>query len=44
MDVKSEFLNGLQNKEACVHQPLGFINKERSNHVFKLTKTLYGLK
>jgi len=41
MDVKSAFLN----EEVYVHQPPGFENWEKSNHVFKLlTKALYGLK
>jgi len=44
MDVKSEFLNGFLNEEVYVSQPPGFINKEKPNHVFKLTKALYGLK
>jgi len=41
MDVKSDFLNGFMNEEVYVHQPLEFINKEKSNHVFKLTKCLH---
>jgi len=44
MDVKSEFLNGFLNEEVYVSQPTGFINKEKPNHVLKLTKALYGLK
>ncbi|KAK2388390.1 putative mitochondrial protein [Trifolium repens] len=44
MDVKSAFLNGFLNEEVYVHQPPGFIDQNKSNHVFKLTKALYGLK
>ena len=44
MDVKSAFLNGFLNEEVYVHQPPGFINEKKPNHVFKLKKALYGLK
>jgi len=44
MDVKSAFLNGFLNEEVYVSQPLGSINEEKPNHVFKLTKALYGSK
>ena len=44
MDVKSDFLNGLINDEVFVEQPPGFENFNFPNHVFKLKKTLYGLK
>ena len=44
MDVKSAFLNGFLNEEVYVSQPPGFINEEKPNHVFKLTKALYDLK
>ncbi|GJR33487.1 retrovirus-related pol polyprotein from transposon TNT 1-94 [Tanacetum coccineum] len=44
MDVKSAFLNGFINEEVYVTQPLGFVNFENPNHVFKLKKALYGLK
>nr|GEX49700.1 copia protein [Tanacetum cinerariifolium] len=44
MDVKSAFLDGFINEEVCVAQPLGFIDFEKSNHVYKLKKALYGLK
>nr|GEU85698.1 retrovirus-related Pol polyprotein from transposon TNT 1-94 [Tanacetum cinerariifolium] len=44
MDVKSAFLNGLINEEVYVAQPLGFIDFEKPNHVYKLKKALYGLK
>ena len=44
MDVKSAFLNGFISKEVYVEQPPGFENDNLSNHVFKLTKALHGLK
>ncbi|GJZ94448.1 copia protein [Tanacetum coccineum] len=44
MDVKSSFLNGFINEEVYVAQPLGFIDFEKSYHVYKLKKALYGLK
>ncbi|GJV05779.1 retrovirus-related pol polyprotein from transposon TNT 1-94 [Tanacetum coccineum] len=44
MDVKSAFLNGFINEEVCVAQPLGFIDFEKPDHVYKLKKALYGLK
>ena len=44
MDVKSAFLNGFIEKEVYVKQPLGFESFDFLNHVFKLSKALYGLK
>nr|CAN71245.1 hypothetical protein VITISV_011091 [Vitis vinifera] len=44
MDVKSAFLNGFINEEVYVEQPPGFQSFNFPNHVFKLKKTLYGLK
>ncbi|GJV83742.1 retrovirus-related pol polyprotein from transposon TNT 1-94 [Tanacetum coccineum] len=44
MDVKSAFLNGFINEEVYVAQPLGFIDFEKPDHVYKLKKALYGLK
>nr|GEW30448.1 copia protein [Tanacetum cinerariifolium] len=44
MGVKSAFLNGFINEEVYMTQPPGFIDFEKSNHVFKLNKALYGLK
>ena len=43
MDVKSAFLNGYI-KEVYVEQPPGFEDYKHPDHVFKLTKALYGLK
>ena len=44
MDVKSVFLNGFINEKVFVEQPPGFEDFNFPNHVFKLKKTLYGLK
>jgi hypothetical protein len=44
MEVKSAFLNGYINEEVYVEQPLSFENDKKPNHVYKLKKTLYGLK
>ncbi|GKC30374.1 pentatricopeptide repeat-containing protein [Tanacetum coccineum] len=44
IDVKSAFLNGFINEEVYVAQPLGFIDFEKPDHVYKLKKALYGLK
>ena len=44
MDVKSAFLNGYINEEVYVHQPPGFENSKHPEYVFKLKKSLYGLK
>nr|AAX96275.1 retrotransposon protein, putative, unclassified [Oryza sativa Japonica Group]ABA93378.1 retrotransposon protein, putative, unclassified [Oryza sativa Japonica Group] len=44
MDVKSAFLNGFIQEEVYVKQPPGFENPDFPNHVFKLSKGLYGMK
>jgi hypothetical protein len=44
MDAKSAFLNGLIKEEVYVEQPPGFESEEYPNYVYKLHKTLYGLK
>ncbi|GKD17829.1 retrovirus-related pol polyprotein from transposon TNT 1-94, partial [Tanacetum coccineum] len=44
MDIKSAFLNGFINEEVYMAQPLGFIDFETPDHVYKLKKALYGLK
>nr|GEW23642.1 hypothetical protein [Tanacetum cinerariifolium] len=44
MDVKSAFLNGFINEEVYIAQPLGFIEFQKPNYVYKLKKALYGLK
>nr|GFA28900.1 hypothetical protein [Tanacetum cinerariifolium] len=44
MDVKTAFLNGILKGEVHVGQPLGFISKQYTDHVYALDKALYGLK
>nr|GEV45898.1 retrovirus-related Pol polyprotein from transposon TNT 1-94 [Tanacetum cinerariifolium] len=44
MDVKSDFLNGVIDEKVYVMQPLGFVDFQKPNRVYKLKKALYGLK
>jgi hypothetical protein len=44
MDIKSAFLNGPIKEEVYVEQPHGFESEWYLNHVYKLNKSLYGLK
>nr|GEV78710.1 retrovirus-related Pol polyprotein from transposon TNT 1-94 [Tanacetum cinerariifolium] len=44
MDVKTAFLNSNLREEVYVSQPNGFVDPDKSNHVYKLKKALYGLK
>jgi hypothetical protein len=44
MDVKSAFLNESIKEEVYVEQSSGFEDKEYPNHVYKIHKTLCGLK
>ena len=44
IDVKSAFLNGYIEEEVYVEQPPGFVDHVHHDHVYKLEKTLYGLK
>ena len=44
MDLKSSFLNGPIQELVYVEQPPGFEDHKFPNHVYKLQKTLYGLK
>ncbi|GKE61326.1 retrovirus-related pol polyprotein from transposon TNT 1-94, partial [Tanacetum coccineum] len=43
-DVKTAFLNGILHEDVYVSQPDGFVDLENPNHVYKLKKSLYGLK
>jgi hypothetical protein len=44
IDVKSAFLNGPIKEEVYVEQPPSFEDSEYPNHVYKLSKAIYGLK
>jgi len=44
MDVKSAFLNGVISEEVFVKQPPDFEDLKHPDHVYKLKKSLYGLK
>jgi len=44
MDVKSAFLNGVISEEVFFKQPSGFEDLKYLDHVYKLKKSLYGLK
>nr|GEY43376.1 retrovirus-related Pol polyprotein from transposon TNT 1-94 [Tanacetum cinerariifolium] len=44
MDVKMAFLNGELPEVVYVSQPEGFIDQDKSNHMYRLKKVLYDLK
>jgi hypothetical protein len=44
MDVKTTFLNGQLEEEIYMDQPEGFVVKGQEGMVFKIVKSLYGLK
>jgi hypothetical protein len=44
MDMKSAFLNDVIQEEVYVRQPPGFESPKYPDRVYKLSKTLYGLK
>jgi hypothetical protein len=44
MDMKSAFLNGPIEEEVYVEQPPDFEDSKYPNHVYKLSKSLYGIK
>ena len=44
MDVKTTFLNGNLDETIYMVQPEGFIAKDQEKKVYKLQKSIYGLK
>ncbi|GJY03057.1 retrovirus-related pol polyprotein from transposon TNT 1-94 [Tanacetum coccineum] len=44
MDVKTAFLNGSLKEEVFVRQPVGFVDLDFPNHIYRLKKDMYGLK
>lgn len=44
VDVKTAFLNGELEENIYMKQPKGYINEDHPNHVYKLNKSIYGLK
>ncbi|GKE85679.1 retrovirus-related pol polyprotein from transposon TNT 1-94, partial [Tanacetum coccineum] len=44
MDVKTAFVNGELLEEVYVSQPEGFADQDKPTHVYKLKKSLFGLK
>nr|GFC77983.1 hypothetical protein [Tanacetum cinerariifolium] len=44
MDVKTEFLNGPLKEEVYVAQPEGFVDPDHLEKVYRLRKSLYGVK
>jgi len=44
MDVKTAFLHGDLDEVIYMKQPPGYINKSKSDHVYLLKRSLYGLK
>lgn len=44
LDVKTAFLNGTLEEEIYMSQPEGYIEKGKEDYVWKLKKSLYGLK
>ena len=44
MDVKNAFVNGELNEEIYMEQPVFFVFKDQEKKVYKLKRSIYGLK
>ena len=44
MNAKSTFLNGILEEEVCIEQLEGFIDPNKKDMVYRLHKSLYGMK
>lgn len=44
IDIQNAFLHGNLSEKVYMHQPLGYVHPNFSNHIYQLHKALYGLK
>jgi histone deacetylase 1/2 len=44
LDIKNAFLHGMLSEVIYCRQPTGFIDSSRPDHVYRLNRSLYGLK